>query len=1111
MPARLFPHRDWSAQSAEQQLPFTGDSVHDSEFAHDPPHADVESQTHPRARRIRAQSNASATLSQSFTRNPVRSFAHQTSHGFTDVPQYSSQGVRERSSQLASYALDSEEYQDRPHRHSFAEHDAPGRRPPSEHQHGRLSFDSTREDTIEEDSEVETPVTVVGGPQKADQSFFSPILHPWQDMGRKGSTASAAPEQNTERTPLLPTPRLPRAGSQPKQNKGSSRSRSRSPDTGLSLRVRKTFSTGREHLLAFSRSLTNPKTYTKDALVSGALSSAHTLTAVFLGLLLNILDALSYGYILFPLGAPIFSQTGPDGISIFFVSCIVSQLCYSLGLSSFRGGVGSEMIEVVPFFHKMAYSILDRMEGESAEAIMATTITSYCLSSVLTGLIFLALGGFKLGTLVSFFPRHILIGCIGGVGFFLFVTGIEVSARIEGNLNYDLATLQKLFSADTWYLWMIPLTLAISIMLMQRMVKSPFVLPAFFILIFATFYVLVKGIFHVDLQDARDAGWIFEKPEAGVKFYRFYSYFKFWLIDFSALASCIPTMFALSFFGIIHVPINVPALGAAVKEDNLDVNRELIAHGISNTLSGFVGSIQNYLVYANSVMFIANGGDSRIAGTLLAIATTAVWIAGPAMIGYIPICLVGALIFLLGIDLMKEALWDTFGKCHKLEYLTIVAIVLIMGVHDFVVGIFVGIVLACVSYVVQSSRHPAIRGSYSGVVAESTVRRPRADCRYLSKVRGQIRVVKLGGFLFFGTIVSVEENLRSLIDDDKFEEQPVSFILVDFTHVTAVDFSGCEGFQRINRILGSKNVKMIFSGVSFGNDVGKSLQSVGLLDEAEDDDSPPPPQVFEDLNTALESCENELLEVFHRHCSTYVKKRQITPPMSINGAKNLNSEPIPSGGSPASSLGPSSLNPDFASPRRGARLMAARSTMRESNHNSNSDTASFPDSSNYTESTTSQMVPSRWKNFAQPLKIILQTFEDVSPKNEDFWHVVAPYFSRCEFPAGSLLYSRGDNPDGFYILEKGRFRAEYELDQGSFSEVILPGTTCGELPFFSETDRTGTVVVENDSVAWLLTREKFDRLEKEHQDVARELLKVGLKLTKERMDAITSYVLVTSS
>jgi SulP family sulfate permease len=66
--------------------------------------------------------------------------------------------------------------------------------------------------------------------------------------------------------------------------------------------------------------------------------------AVFLGLLLNILDALSYGMILFPLGEQVFEKTGPDGISMFYVSCIVSQLVYSLGGSRFKGGVGSEMV-----------------------------------------------------------------------------------------------------------------------------------------------------------------------------------------------------------------------------------------------------------------------------------------------------------------------------------------------------------------------------------------------------------------------------------------------------------------------------------------------------------------------------------------------------------------------------------------------------------------------------------------------------------------------------------------------------------------------------------------------------------------------------------------------
>lgn len=451
-------------------------------------------------------------------------------------------------------------------------------------------------------------------------------------------------------------------------------------------------------------------------------------------------------------------------------------------------------------------------------------------------------------------------------------------------------------------------------------------------------------------------------------------------------------------------------------------------------------------MYANSILFIENGGDSRTAGVLLAMATTAVWMAGPAMIGFIPVCLVGALIFLLGIELMEEALWDTFGKCHKLEYLTIVAIVLVMGVYDFVVGILVGIVLACVSYVVQSSRVPAVRATYSGEVAESTVRRPRADRRYLNQVRGQIRVIKLSGFLFFGTIVSVEEYMRSLINDKNYDAQPVGFIIVDFSHVTDVDFSSSEGFQRINRVLRRKGVKMIISGISFASKVGQALQNVGLLDLERADEECPPPQVFEDLNTALEGCENELLEVFYRHCNAPTVMRQSTPPRAIDEVSDRATGDR-SNKSPSPSLNVTTLDPRFSSPRRGAQYMAAASTIREQGSQAAPSGESGPD--------TAAVLSSKWKHFAQPTKIILQTFEDVSSKNEDFWHFAAPYFERREYPAGTVLYSRGDEPDGFYILERGRFRAEYEMEQGSFYEVVLPGTTCGELPFFSETDRTG--------------------------------------------------------
>jgi MFS superfamily sulfate permease-like transporter len=41
-----------------------------------------------------------------------------------------------------------------------------------------------------------------------------------------------------------------------------------------------------------------------------------------------------------------------------------------------------------------------------------------------------------------------------------------------------------------------------------------------------------------------------------------------------------------SFFGVLHVPINVPALGISTGEDNLNVDRELMAHGVEEKAIG---------------------------------------------------------------------------------------------------------------------------------------------------------------------------------------------------------------------------------------------------------------------------------------------------------------------------------------------------------------------------------------------------------------------------------------------------------------------------------------------------------------------------------------------
>jgi SulP family sulfate permease len=391
-----------------------------------------------------------------------------------------------------------------------------------------------------------------------------------------------------------------------------------------------------------------------------------------------------------------------------------------------------------------------------------------------------------------------------------------------------------------------------------------------------------------------------------------------------------------------------------------------------------------------------------------------------------------------------------------------------MGIYDFVIGIFVGIGLAFVSLVVQTSRIPAVRASYSGEIAGSTVRRNPVQHLYLRKVGRQIHITKLAGYLFFGTIVSVEERIRSLIDEEAFHNRPIRYLIFDLYHVTGIDYSAAEAFNRINRIFSRKGVTTVMSGVDPDSPIGLSLRAVGLGDSGNE------VSLLPDLNSALESCENELLKTFY--ISKEARSRH-------NMAATTSDLDVPERRSP----GLYSMDTQFSSPRRRHLHQMATTTLAE----------------------IEPHVP-RWNNFKEPLRLILQTFQGITDKNEDFWFRALPYFTRKEYLAGTVLYHRDVPANGFYLLETGILRADYELPQGRYFESIVAGTTCGELPFFSETERTATVVAERDCVVWVLERGRWEELQRQDGELARELLRVGLKLTSERMAAVTSYVLTTA-
>jgi sulfate permease, SulP family len=391
-----------------------------------------------------------------------------------------------------------------------------------------------------------------------------------------------------------------------------------------------------------------------------------------------------------------------------------------------------------------------------------------------------------------------------------------------------------------------------------------------------------------------------------------------------------------------------------------------------------------------------------------------------------------------------------------------------MGIYDFVVGIGVGILLAFVSMIFQTSQVSAVRATYSGEIVNSTVRRNPSQQHYLTQVASQIYVIKLAGYLFFGTIVGVEEKIRALIADEAFERQPIRYLVIDLRQVTGLDYSAGEAFNTVSRLLEGRGIRLILSGVEAEGDLGRDLRTLGLGELGI------MVSFLPDLNSALESCENELLKTFYARKES-VRGHHRTVPAS-------SSLEVPDRGSVGASLDWIS-----SSPRRRLLHEAARASLAD----------------------VDAPRLSKWQNFQEPLRLMLQIFQDVSDRNEDFWFPAMPYFARQELAAGTVLFRVGDPADGFYLLEKGILRAEYTLPAGhGFHESIVAGTTCGELPFFSETTRTATATAELEVIVWVLRREAWKKLQKEQPEVAHELLRVGLKLTAERMSTVPSSTML---
>ncbi|KAF8197043.1 sulfate transporter family-domain-containing protein [Pholiota molesta] len=792
-----------------------------------------------------------------------------------------------------------------------------------------------------------------------------------------------------------------------------------------------------------------------------ARTAVRAVPAVLLGCLLNILDGVSYGMIIFP-ATGVFADLGGMGVSMFFVSAIVAQLVYTLGGSGFAGANGSMMIEVVPFFHILATSIASQIGEDQPAAIIATTLVAYALVLFYWSVSLSSSWRSQIGVVVGFFPRHILVGCIGGVGAFLIETGLTVSMRIsDDDFDFTWKTFEIMFfDSHNLILWTIPLLLAILLRLITHKFHHQLIFPAYFIIIPIIFYIVVFAA-RLDLGDLRRAGWLFDMSSSAEEpWYTFYNYFDFSLISYSALWSTLPTQFALLFFNILHPPLNVPALSVSLNND-VDTNKELVAHGYSNLLAGFIGTVPNYLVYVNTLLFYRVGGDNRIAGFMLAVATVVLLVIGSGPIAFIPVMVVASLIFVLGIDLVKEALWDNRHRVTRSEYITIVSIMVCMTVWDFVIGVLFGIIVCCFFFVVQNSQLRSIRAIYTGDLAMSAVRRPSLQRAYIREVSKQTTILRLQGFLFFGTITHVEESIRKLLEAPYWHQRPIQFLVVDLSLVGGIDMSAAEAFVRIHRLLEAKRITLVFCGFSADSTVGRALRSVEVLGARG-------VELFGTFSDAMEWTENAYLRAWFQSQKIEVSSNTLSVPNRAD--PNIEYSHL--------------VGSFVRSPRR----------------------SHIRDAGDRTIATVS-IQPHPDINL-EPLNTLAKAFSSYGNIDTLFFQPISNYLERISVAEGHILWNSGDPADGLYIIESGVLRAVYQFANPTqhFEESMVAGALAGEMSALSDSPRNATVVAEAPSVLWKLSNQNIQRLQTEEPELSRVFMQLVLKAAKLDYDILLSAI-----
>ncbi|WP_428828626.1 MULTISPECIES: SulP family inorganic anion transporter [Bacillus] len=419
-------------------------------------------------------------------------------------------------------------------------------------------------------------------------------------------------------------------------------------------------------------------------------------------------------------------------------------------------------------------------------------IENLLIAGFMAGCMLVLFGIFKLGKLMKFIPRPVIIGFTAGIAVIIFSGQIANFLGLKGVEKHESFFLNMreivvhLGTANSFAILTAIVGLIVILAAQKYIPKIPGALLG---LLVSTFIAVL--FFQGQVETIGSA--YGEIP-------RQLPTFAFPELTIEKMIYLLPPAIVIALLG------GVESILSAMVADNMkgskhDSNKELVGQGIANMAAPLFGGIPATGAIARTATNIKNGGASPISGVVHGVVVLLILMLFAPYASMIPLAAMAPILMFVAWNMSEKKEFINIVKVKNADSLVLVVTFLLTVIGDLIIGVTAGLILAFIAFIKKMSQTTNIHTNVAVPQIETAAALERETDQ-----KG-VSMYSIEGPLFFGTTDSLENSIL-----DHVQTKPKTLILL-MNKVNYMDTSAEAVLMNISNRLKHHNGTLMIVGL----------------------------------------------------------------------------------------------------------------------------------------------------------------------------------------------------------------------------------------------------------------------------------------------------------